>query len=56
MTRSDAITRRQLIKAGLILAGVPFCPEALFDRAPPRMARRLTPQSGGARSSRGSTA
>ena len=32
MTRSDAIVRRQLIKAGLILAGVPFCPEALFDR------------------------
>jgi hypothetical protein len=32
MTCSDAITRRRLIKAGLILAGVPFCPEALFDR------------------------
>jgi hypothetical protein len=32
MTRSDAITRRHLIKAGVILAGVPFCPEALFDR------------------------
>jgi hypothetical protein len=32
MTRSDAITRRQLIKAGLILAGAPFCAEALFDR------------------------
>jgi hypothetical protein len=32
MTRSDAIARRQLLKAGLIMAGVPFCPEALFDR------------------------
>jgi hypothetical protein len=32
MTRSDAIVRRQLLKAGLVLAGVPFCPEALFDR------------------------
>jgi hypothetical protein len=32
MTRSDAIVRRQLLKAGLILAGVPFSPEALFDR------------------------
>ena len=32
MTCSDAITRRQLIKAGLILAGVPLCPEALFER------------------------
>jgi hypothetical protein len=32
MTRSDAIVRRQLLKAGLIVAGVPFCPEALFDR------------------------
>jgi hypothetical protein len=32
MTRSDAIVRRQLLKAGLIIAGVPFCPEALFDR------------------------
>jgi hypothetical protein len=30
MTRSDAIARRQLLKAGLILAGAPFCPEALF--------------------------
>src|SRR5687768_12117733 len=33
MTRSDAIVRRQLLKAGLIVAGAPFCPEALFDRA-----------------------
>lgn len=32
MTRSDAIVRRQLLKAGLIVAGAPFCPEALFDR------------------------
>jgi hypothetical protein len=32
MTRSDAILRRQLLKAGLIVAGMPFCPEALFDR------------------------
>ncbi len=32
MTRSDAIVRRQLLKAGLIVAGLPFCPEALFDR------------------------
>src|SRR3954469_17935964 len=32
MTRSDAIVRRQLLKAGLVVAGVPFCPEALFDR------------------------
>jgi len=32
MTRSDAIVRWQLLKAGLIVAGVPFCPEALFDR------------------------
>jgi hypothetical protein len=31
MTRSDAIVRRQFLKAGLIVAGVPFCPEALFD-------------------------
>jgi hypothetical protein len=31
MTRSDAIVRRQLLKAGLIVAGAPFCPEALFD-------------------------
>jgi hypothetical protein len=31
MTRSDAIVRRQLLKAGLIIAGAPFCPEALFD-------------------------
>src|ERR1700716_3895424 len=30
MTRSDAIVRRQLLKAGLIIAGAPFCPEALF--------------------------
>ncbi len=32
MTRSDKIVRRQLLKAGLIVAGAPFCPEALFDR------------------------
>src|SRR3954471_23659990 len=32
MTRADAIARRQLLKAGLIIAGAPFCPEALFDR------------------------
>jgi hypothetical protein len=32
MTRSDRIARRQLLKAGLIVAGAPFCPEALFDR------------------------
>jgi hypothetical protein len=32
MKRSDAIARRQLLKAGLFLAGVEFCPEALFDR------------------------
>ena len=32
MTRSDAITRRRLLKAGLIVAGAPFCAEALFDR------------------------
>jgi hypothetical protein len=30
MTRSDAIARRQLLKAGLIVAGAPLCPEALF--------------------------
>jgi hypothetical protein len=32
MTRLDAIARRQLLKAGLIVAGMPFCPEALFAR------------------------
>jgi hypothetical protein len=32
MARSDEIVRRQLLKAGLIVAGAPFCPEALFDR------------------------
>lgn len=32
MTRSDMIVRRRLLKAGIIVAGVPFCPEALFDR------------------------
>src|SRR5258707_15876136 len=32
MTRSDALVRRQFLKAGLIVAGAPFCPEALFDR------------------------
>ena len=31
MKRTDAIRRRQLLKAGLIIAGAPFCPEALFD-------------------------
>ena len=31
MTRSDGIVRRQLLKAGLIVAGAPLCPEALFD-------------------------
>jgi hypothetical protein len=31
MTRSDAIIRRQILKAGLIVAGAPFCSEALFD-------------------------
>jgi hypothetical protein len=31
MTRSDKIARRQLLKAGLIVAGAGFCPEALFD-------------------------
>lgn len=30
MTRSDAIARRQLLKAGLVVAGAPFCPDALF--------------------------
>lgn len=32
MTRSEAILRRQFLKAGLIITGVPFCPEALFGR------------------------
>jgi hypothetical protein len=32
MARSDAIARRQLLKAGLVVAGAPLCPEALFDR------------------------
>ena len=32
MTRSDRLARRQLLKAGLIVAGAPLCPEALFDR------------------------
>ena len=32
MTRSDAIVRRQLLKAGLIVAGAGLHPEALFDR------------------------
>jgi len=31
MTPSDATVRRQLLKAGLIVAGAGFCPEALFD-------------------------
>ncbi len=31
MTRSNMIVRRQILKAGLIVAGAPFCPEALFD-------------------------
>jgi hypothetical protein len=30
MKRSDAIARRQFLKAGLIIAGAPFCAEALF--------------------------
>jgi hypothetical protein len=34
MTRSDMIGRRQFLKAGLIVAGAPFCPEALFDGRP----------------------
>ena len=32
MPRSDKIARRQLLKAGLVVAGAPFCPAALFDR------------------------
>lgn len=32
MSRSNAVCRRELMKAGLVLAGVPFCPEMLFDR------------------------
>src|SRR5436190_4393644 len=32
MTRSDNIAKRQRLKAGLIGAGVEFCPESLFDR------------------------
>jgi hypothetical protein len=32
MTRSDKLARRQLLKAGIIIAGAPFWPEALFDR------------------------
>jgi len=32
MTGSDAVVRRQILNAGLILAGTPLCPEALFDR------------------------
>src|SRR5690348_12351508 len=32
MARLDAVCRRELMKAGLVLAGVPFCAEALFDR------------------------
>lgn len=31
MTRIDAIARRKFLKAGLVVAGAPFCPEALFD-------------------------
>lgn len=34
MMCSDAITRRQIIKAGLIIAGAPFSPEGLFDGGP----------------------
>ena len=35
MTRSEAIVRRKFLKAGLIVAGLPFCPEAIwFDSAP----------------------
>jgi hypothetical protein len=33
MTRSESLVRRQLLKAGLVFAGTPFFPEALFDRA-----------------------
>ena len=58
MTRSDAIVRRQLLKAGLIVAGMPFCPEALFDRraaADDEKPAEDTP-IGPRRSSRGSTA
>jgi hypothetical protein len=32
MSRSDRMARRQLLKAGLIVAGAPFCAEVLFDR------------------------
>jgi hypothetical protein len=32
MTGSDKIVRRRLLKAGLIVAGAEFCPDALFDR------------------------
>jgi hypothetical protein len=32
MTHSGNIVRRELLKAGLIVVGVEFCPEALFDR------------------------
>jgi hypothetical protein len=32
MTTSDRTIRRRLLKAGLIVAGAEFCPEALFDR------------------------
>ncbi len=32
MKTSQAMARRQLLKAGLVLAGAEFCPEALFDR------------------------
>lgn len=31
MTRSDTLVRRQFLKAGIIVAGAPFYPEALFD-------------------------
>jgi hypothetical protein len=32
MTRLEAITRRRLLKAGLVVGGGEFCPEALFGR------------------------
>jgi hypothetical protein len=32
MKLSDKLVRRRLLKAGLIVAGAEFCPEALFDR------------------------
>ncbi len=32
MARFDAVRRRELLKAGIVLAGTPFCAESLFDR------------------------